>query len=42
MNLKSQQAAASHLEPDTRAFKAALKESFAIGIEMRLLESGSL
>lgn len=37
MNLKSQQAAASPLEPDARPFEAALKEGFAIGIEMRQL-----
>lgn len=38
MNLKSQQAASSHLESDAWHFEAALKEGFAIGIEMTELE----
>lgn len=42
MSLKSQQAAASRLEADAMPFKAALKEGFAIGIEMKELESGPL
>lgn len=42
MILKSQQAAASHMEPDARPFKAALKEGFATGMDMRELESGPL
>lgn len=42
MNLESQQAATSHLEPDARPFEAALEEGFAIGIEIREGESGPL
>lgn len=42
MSLKSQQAATSRLEADAMPFKAALKEGFAIGIEMKELESGPL
>lgn len=42
MNLKSQQAATSHLEPDAKPFEAALQEGFAIAIEIREWESGPL